>query len=236
MNTQIFSVRLSGTIIQRRPLISFRGKWLPEMGFVPGAPIKVMAVPGGIDFSLCGDETVEKIIHVISSDGKGCQTPKLAVSGEHIYSYGLALGDTLAARHEYGKIQVRKLPVTASNKYIIISSVKDTNDLCPRVFFSGTWLTELGFVQDALATISSEPGIMTFKLQDNDVEYRALVKYARKNRMQLLQVKKMSDPAIEVEGMCVEKSGFEVDDICSVHYEHGLIRLEKLDAEQLGFG
>ena len=157
------------------------------------------------------------------------------------------MGDTLIVEHSPGLIRARKLdpqklgfervrPVTVSH-----ITRKYTDEPIPKVRLVGDWLTDIGFEIDAVATVASEPGIMTLKLTE-DGEYNALMKFVRQHKMKLTQVSKdphkrreEPQPCIGITGSIVDKAGFQKGDMLAASYEYGTIKLQKLDFEKLGF-
>ena len=140
---------------------------------------------------------------------------------------GWNLGDTLIARYEYGLVHLRRLP--PGQDKVVTSRV------------SGQWLLDLGFEHEAVLTVDSEPGQIVCQLQEDGIKRTAeLVKYARLNGMNLLQVHKVHDsrvtiPLIEIPPSRFVKAGFAPDDACIATYEHGRITLQPIDFAALGF-
>ena len=131
----------------------------------------------------------------------------------------------LLMRYEFGFIRARKLPA-------------DIKIVSARLF--GQWLEELGFVPDTVLTVDSAQGVITCQLQENGRErVSALVKHARKNKLNLLQVTPQRDnsdyPQFEIPPSRFEKAGFAPDDSFLATYEYGRITLNPIDFEALGF-
>jgi hypothetical protein len=230
----------------RRPYISILTDWLPDMGFVPGALVEaVPELDGGLVFRLYD----EKILHsselnaaTHSSAGKlikaytACigqkESPALAISGQILYSAGLSIGDTLVARYEYGLIRMRKLP-DAVKVVHMKNRTKDENSM-QKLNLTGEWLSELGFIPDVLLTAYSEKGCITFTLQNEGIEkYKELVRFARKNKMKLLQVSTMIAcgkriPRIEITDVCLYNAGINAYEPLLAFCKHSLIKLQKL--------
>ena len=219
-----------------RPRLAFGVKWLGDMGFVGGALVQFLPEPGGVTFILC-DENIQKYSEldrrtkekggVLLQSYEYRDGLKLYVSGSRLNDTGLVFGDALIIRYEYGFIRMRKLPC---------NTAKLTT---ARVI--GKWLSEPGFVPDSVLTVDSSPGLITCQLHENGVERTAeLVKYARKNKLQLLQVQKRKYKRgviqwIDIPHQCLEKAGFAPSDLFIAVYEHGTIKLQKPDFEALGF-
>jgi len=221
------------------------------MGFVPGVLVQALPEPNGMVFNLCDEnickyselvsDTKEKggnIMTVSRSDNNHHTGSTLQATGKYILSGGLAVGDPLLALYDYGIIRVRKLP---SAPIFSVAAFKSdhTIERAPKIRLFGQWMTDVGFVPDALATAKSEPGTITFTLQNEGIEsYRELVKYARERNLKLFQVNRehrKPGPYIWVMGQCLSKAGFGIGDVLMAVYEYGLIKLQKLDFAELGF-
>jgi len=218
------------------PRLVFQAEWLGNMGFISGALVQFIPEPGGITFTLC-DENIgrysELSLRTKELGGTLMQVYEyrdglqLCISGARLNDTGLIFGDKLLVRYKPGIIQMRKLSQCA---------VKLVN-----AHVVGKWLAESGFVPDAVLSVDSKPGIITCNLHENGVERTAeLVKYARANKLQLLQVQK--EPYkhgviqwIDIPPSCLEKAGFGPDDSMLAVYEYGIIKLQKPDFVALGF-
>ena len=236
----IYVQYISRTRTTARPQIRFFGEWLAEIGFTPGVLIQLLPEPNGVVFQLY-NEIVQKYSDFLketqAKGGKiihGCYEYEhglhLITSGECIRAGGLEFGDFCIARYDYGIIRVRKLPPRTK---VIIPKLKNPKSrmLC------GNWLTEIGFVPDAIMTVSAEPGKITLSLRNNGIEnYAGLVKYARANNMRVVQVmKKTKLICIAIPDLCLNKAGFTMEDPFYTQYDHGVITLSKLNFEALGF-
>ena len=105
----------------------------------------------------------------------------------------------------------------------------------PKIRLSGKWLTPLGFVLDAIATAHADPGLVTVTLQ-KDVQYKELVRTARKNRLKILQIRpEAGQPHMGITGSFVDTAGFGLGDMLTADCSHGLIKLQKLDFVGIGF-
>ena len=254
MNIHLLSVTNAGSVSGRRPGLSFFAGWLPEMGFIPGALVQVLPEADGMVFNLC-DENIPryseldaltkerggKLIQAAEANIKGRETPILAVSGQLLFDSGLSFRDPVITKYEYGLIRIRKLPDTM--RVIYMTSIKDqyTGRQAPTVKLIGEWLPGFGFTPDALATVEAEPGCITFTLRDDGFEkYGELVRFARQNKMKLIQVltsptRGKRYPYIRITGSGVDRAGFMPGDALLASCEHGLIKLQKLDFQKLGF-
>ena len=217
------------------PRLAFHGKWLGAMGFLPGALVQFVPELGGMTFTLC-DENIQKyseldrqtkeqggILMQVYEYRDGLQ---LCISGARLDATGLIFGDALLIRYEPGFVHMRRLPGMAKL-------------VTPHVV--GQWLAESGFVPNAVLTMASEPGLITCTLHENGLERTAeLVKYARANKLKLIQVQKEKYKHgviqwIDIPPPCLEKAGFTPDDALLAVYEYGLIKLQKPDFVSLGF-
>lgn len=113
-------------------------------------------------------------------------------------------------------------------------------DRRPRLSFSGSWLPEMGFCEDALVMAIPEPDGFAFTLQDEQItRYSDLVKQAKEKNGKLLQVihatyKGRRFPAISTTGSHLTSSGLCIDDTVVVRYTPGAIRMRKLDTKGYG--
>jgi len=245
---QIITVQRNGLAVDSRPRIQFTGDWLLRMGFVSGALVQTLPEQDGFVFNLCDENikyselfhsTKEKggtLIRLYIADQRTQKGPALVTTGKHIYSGGLKMGDTCIARCEYGRIRVRK--VSGNIRLINVARTKDphTGEPVPMVFMFGDWLNDIGFTCDTLMTVASEPGCITFTAHNKAVVYSEIVKFARKNKMQLVQVStKDGAPHITLTGSRIVNAGFSLGDIFAAEYEYGSIRLQKLDPLRFGF-
>ena len=220
------------------PRIQFYAEWLRGMGFVPDALVQFLPESDGISFILCNEniprysnlllQTIERggtLMNVKSHRHR--EDPQLCLSGAHLNRTGLAYGDNLIIRYEYGSIRMRKLPGGA---------VKLVN---PHLV--GQWLADSGFLPDEVLTVASEPGVIICKLQENGRERTAeLVKFAREKKLKLIQVQKIKYSKsiihyFDIPPSCLEKAEFTPDDTLLATYEHGVIKLQKPDFVGLGF-
>jgi len=255
MYTQLRTVTFTGQAAGKsRPRIALYAPCLADMGFKPEALVQVFPEENGMVFVLC-NENIEKysqllndtrkkggkLIQVYLANDRSHQGPAISTTGKYIRTAGLEMGDAYVVRYDYGFIRIRKLPDIANTKVILATSIreKNTGSPIPKIRLYGEWLSDIGFTPDALATAAAEPGLVVFKLQDNNIEsYSTLVKYARQNKATLLQVKKEGKgnfPIIGITGSIPYRAGFTQDDVFIASYEYGTIKLQKLDLKQLGF-
>jgi hypothetical protein len=198
------------------------------MGFTPGALVKVLTGPGEMSFMLCDESNVKEKKGTFV---KVLKAPSLSISGPYIHDAGWDIGDSILAQYEYGLIRVRKLP--PSTKVMPAAAARKKEDLR----LSGSWLASNGFVPDSVVTVASEPGSIVIKLYENGVEnYVGLVKYARQNKLKILQVRKgVRNRFIDVAGSCLNKAGFSPDELFLASYDYGVIKLQRLNFVGLSF-
>ena len=223
---------------KNNPRLQFYAEWLREMGFVPDALVQFLPEPGGMSLTLCNENipkysellcrTVERggtLIHVNLHRHR--EDPQLFLSGVHLKRAGLGYGDNLIIRYEYGSIRMRKLPGGA---------VKIVNS-----HLVGKWLADSGFLPDEALTVASTPGLITCKLQENGRGRTAeLVRFARENKLKLLQVQKTKlknefGQYLDIPSSCLEKAGFSPEETLLAVYGQGVIKLQKPDFVGLGF-
>ena len=253
MNIQTATVHRSGRAANSRPRVQFCGDWLTGIGFVNGGLVQTLPEPDGLAFNLCNENigsysglyqsTKEQggaLNRIYVSNSRYSKGPTFVTTGKHILSGGLKVGDSLVAYYEYGRIRVRRLGDNV--RLIHAARMKDprTKELRPKVFIWGDWLNGIGFPPDTLVTVASEPGLLTFAAHGEAVIYSEIVRFARKNKLRLIQVgyktgQKTNGTIISLQNSCIERAGFCLDDIFYVTYEFGVIKLQKLDLEKFGF-
>jgi len=218
------------------------------VGFTEGALVQFLPEQHGASLVLC-NENIPKYCELSrvtkEKGGTLCQVhdyrdgPSLHISGSTLDATGLVYTDPLlamrpTAQYEYGLIRLRKLPV---------GDYKITN-----AHVVGKWLNDLGFLPDEVFTVKAEPGLITCQLHENGRERtNELVKFARQNKLQLLQVQKMrygrpyaygqGKPNafgqgfwhyFDIPSAALEKAGFESDEALLANYSYGFIQFQKL--------
>jgi len=206
------------------------------MGFTSGALVQYLPENGGMTFTLFNENipSYSDLYHdTKAKNGTLMQVYcrrdgwQLCVCSAALGPTGLQYGDSLIVRYEYGFIRLRKLPKGAVQL------------VTPHVV--GKWLTVAGFVPDAVLTVAAQLGTITCTLHENGIERTAeLVKYARANKLQLLQVQHSKYKHgvlqwIDLPKSCLDIAGFTPDDTLLATYEHGFIQLQKPDFVGLGF-
>lgn len=249
MNIQLANVQRNGRADNSRPRIQFCGHWLNELGFVTGALVQSIPEPNGFSFKLCNENigsyselfrvTREKggtLIRVYLVQERTREGPGFVTTGHHIYKAGLKIGDALVAKTEAGLIRVRKVPENMRLIPVAREKHPRTGEPKPRAFLLGNWLNDIGFTPDTLTTVATAPDCITIKAHMEPVVYSDIVRFARLNKMKLIQVStKDGAPLIVVSGSCAEKAGFALGDIFCAKMEQGIIKLQKLDPVECGF-
>ena len=260
MHIKLLTVSRSGYAADSKPRILFRGGWLSASGFIHGALVQVLPEPGGMVFNLRNEniESYSELFHATRGKGgsliqvcientKDNKEATFVTSGKYIESAGFSAGDALIAGYGYGVIHVRKIDPgklgLENVRVITVTHIRKKHAVIPKVRLSGGWLSGAGFTPDSLATAKSAPGILTLRLVDTDKSgYNALMKYLRGNGMKLVQASKEPHnrgetpvPCIGITGSIIDKTGFKVGDTLAASYEYGVIQLQKLDFDKLGF-
>ena len=216
-----------------RTKIGIRSSWLADIGFVCGVPVRAIPLPDGFILAL-QDECNRhngKLIHV------GLDGTKLALTLNFANNFtiaGLAAGDFLAARYEYGIITAKKLP--PAQKYYVVASHNHGAFLR----LNGAWLNDAGFLPDTIAMVAVQRDCISLRLWDETAEsaasYSEIVKFARTHQYQILQAQKNQHiTIIDLDGYLLNRAGVNTGDIAGIHYEHGRITLFKPDLQKLGF-
>jgi len=255
MKYQLLSLTSNGVNAHLLPKIYLYGNWLAEFGFINNALVQALPEDNGIVFNLCNEIICYSELYerTNASNGKliqiyaDRQSVALTLSGHFLSNVGLAIGDALIAKYDYGVIRVRKVDpiklgfdVSPSNiKLITMKSEKSRyGGRFPKIQLSGRWLADVGFIPESVATAKVEKGIFTLKLQENGAEkYGELVKFARKNGMRIVQVRSQHRevPLIIISGSICDKAEFGNEDILVATFSYGNIELRKLDFAKLGF-
>jgi len=243
---QILSVQCSGKSAESIPRIQFSGSWLAELGFVKDVLVQVLPKPDELVISLYNDNiidyselyrsTKEKNGVLMQISFSPTKMPLFTTVGNRILNSGFNIGDMLIAKCEYGRIRIRK--VSGDTRLIEVSGVQKacSDGLMSRVWLWGDWLRDIGFLPDTLVTVKIEPDCITLAVQDKAVIYSDVVRFARKNKMRLVQVvERKGEPLINTRGACISDAGFLPGDMFSAECEHGIIKLQKLDPEKFGF-
>jgi len=205
------------------------------MGFVPDALVQFLPEPNGMTFTLC--DNVPKYSELLQQTReKGGvllninllqHRPQafLGISGTVLQKIGLSFGDTLLIRYEFGFVRMRKIPM-------------DIKIVTSRLF--GKWLAGLGFVPGSVLTVDSSPGLITCQLHENgQARTHELVNYARKNKLNLIQVTAQKDnndyPQFVIPLSRFEKAGLANDENFLATYDYGLIKLHPVDLHLFDF-
>jgi hypothetical protein len=249
MNIQFLSVQRCGPAANSRPRIQLTGGWLAEMGFVDGALVEALPVPGGIDFILrnenirrysglyhCAKENGGSLIRAYVPASRSRKGPAFVASGRYILKGGLKVGDQLAAKYEYGLVRVRK----AGDGIRLLQVTKErdgrTGAFRPKAWLWGSWLNDIGFAPGAIVAIAAEPGCITLTAQGGDAKYGDIVKSARQNRARLVKaIARRGVPTINFTGPPLVRAGFAIGDALAAECGRGLIKLQRLELGRFGF-
>ena len=220
-----------------RTRIGVHSPWLPGMGFVQGALVRAVPHQDGLTLTV-----QDKSSPVVKESGKYinvCLENKKPGPACYLTVYltqnfcipGLSAGDFLAAGFDYGIIKAKKLPV--ADKYVVVCSQNYNAFLR----LSGGWLSGIGFIPDTIVTVSLTRGCITLNvLKDGAADYSEIVKFARKHKYQVIQVRKNQHiTVLDISGYLLNSVGFGEGDISGIIHEYGTIRLFKPDLQQLGF-
>jgi hypothetical protein len=248
MNYYSLSVQHSGWAADSRPRIQIVGDWLHEIGFVNGALVQTLPKQDELIFTLSDkninyselyNETREQggtLHRIYIANTRTVQGLTLVTTGKHIGKCGFQFGDTLVAKYEYGSIRVRK--ISGNVRLVNVAKQKNERGITePKIYFFGDWLNDIGFSSDTLVTVAAEQGCITFTAYDKEIIYSEIVKYARRNKMKLIQVATTSygQTLINMKGSFIDRAGFACDDMIAACYEYGVIKLQKIDPQRFGF-
>ena len=245
---QLLSVQKNGLKSDTRPRIQIVGDWLLELGFVNGALAQTIPEKDGFLFKLCNEninyselyhstrEQGGTLIRVCITDERTRKGLTLVTTGRHILKGGLVLGDKLIAKCEYGCIKVRKISGNVRLVHVARTKHEYTGEPIPKLWLCGDWLNDLGFTADTLVTAHSEPNCITFTAHSKEIIYSDVVKFARKNKLRLIQVAtKLGAPVINFGGAYIDHAEFGLDDILSIEYEQNFLKLQKFDPQKFNF-
>jgi len=93
----------------------------------------------------------------------------------------------------------------------------------------GKWLETVGIMRDDVFLVVAKTGEITYTRQENAVERTdELVKFARKHKLKLLQVKYVgSGPFLEIPSAYLAKAGFQPDEPLLAFYDSGVLTLRQ---------
>jgi len=217
-----------------RTKIKISSPWLADMGFVYGAPVRAIPLPDGLTLVLQNEHNEKeggKLIHV----GLYRDKPTMTLNFSKSFSIpGLATGDFLAARYEYGVITARK--ISRAQKYCAVASHNHGAFLR----LNGAWLDDAGFLSDTIVMAAVCRDCITLRLWDESAKpnatYSDIVKFARAHKYQVLRAQvNQKITYINLGAHLLSRAGFGIGDIAGIHYEHGRITLLRSDLQQLGF-
>ena len=127
-------------------------------------------------------------------------------------------------------ITAKKLP--DAQRYYVIGS----RDYEAFLQFSGSWLSDAGFIPGTIATVSTANGFIVITVwSDTAATYGDVVKLARTYRHQIIQTQKNRHVTVlDIHGYILGRAGFGKGDISGVRYDDGVITLFKPDLRRLG--
>ena len=90
-------------------------------------------------------------------------------------------------------------------------------------------LSEFGFTVNAVLTAEAAPGAVVLTLREDGLEnYAELVRFARRNKMQILQVRKDGGGSfVELPSYLLSRAGFVPGNIFELFAEFGCIQLRE---------
>jgi len=118
----------------------------------------------------------------------------------------------------------------------IIPAVRDkrTDNYILKVWLSGKWLAEWGFVFDSVMTVEALNGSVILRLIAKEDCTAELVKHLRSQKMQLVQVFKVGQShCIDIFGQVLVKAGFVAGEDCIATLEYGLITIRGCNSSVL---
>ena len=222
-----------------RHKINIRSPWLAELGFIPGGAVFASPEQDGFTLTLqnatqniaqgnaCGNG---KLIHVGAE--RIDKKPALSLNfANNFATTGLSGGDFLIAQYQYGLITARKIP-DVQKCYIV-----DARNHGPYLRLNGAWLSDIGFSLDSIVTADISRDFIILRLWDDPAAtYDDIVKFARPNKLQVLQAQKNQHITfIDLDAHILERAGLESGDICGICHKYGAFTLFKPDLKKLGF-
>jgi len=116
--------------------------------------------------------------------------------------------------------------ITENTRMIPAVKNKRTNNDTLKVWLSGKWLAEWGFVFGAVLTVESTNESIVLRLVEKGYCIGELVSSTRKQKKQLLQVSRVGrNLCIEVYGQTLKKAGFEIGEDFIATLEQGVITI-----------
>ena len=213
-----------------RHKINIRSPWLADLGFIPGTAVFASPEQDGFTLSLQNYSNENgKLIHV---GLEKVDKPALSLNfANNFATAGLSGGDFLAAGYQYGLITARKIPDVQKCYTVGFRSHG------PFLRLYGDWISDLGFLLDSIVIATISRDFIVLRLWDDPAAtYDDIVKFARPNKLQVLQVhKNQLITFIDLDAHVLERAGLESGDICGICHKHGAITLFKPDLQKLGF-
>ena len=95
----------------------------------------------------------------------------------------------------------------------------------------GKWLEDLGFALDDVLTVAASCGVITYERQENGIQRTLeLVKFARENKLRLIQVKQQGNKLfIEIPPSCLKKANIAPNEMLYAIFENGALKLQRPD-------
>ena len=109
---------------------------------------------------------------------------------------------------------------------------RQTGMLVPKIRLAGYWLHDFGFTIDKLVTVAVDDGIILQLMENKD--YKEVVRFAYKNNMKLLQIRKeehnRGEPraCIDIFGSIIKRAELCTGDLLTKDCSFGQIKLQKL--------
>jgi len=228
--TQLISVTRSS---KNKPQLSIYTDWLTTVGFTPNSLVQFLPEPFGFTFTLCNSiPSYSKLARSTREKGGVLKNvhfcnifkkPHLTVTGVSMERTGLLYGDKTLAHYEYGFVRARKIPEGALKVVTTPERI------------AGKFLSQLGHAAGAVLLATPQRGLITCEFQENGME-RALelVRYARANRLYLLQLTDTRDKdrnifKLDIPASCLARADILPDDALIVSYSDGRLQLQKSD-------
>ena len=200
---------------------------IADFGFVHKKSVLVTYQHDGFTVVLCDNADANSDGRILHIGGCGnIYRLSVRLPKNSIFSNG----DFLAVKYEHGIITARKLP--SAQRYYVVGLLNHDAYLK----MSGYWLSDIGFTPDTTVTVSTVNGCILFNAwMDTSKSYRELVRFSRKNKYQIIQIRKNEIAStLEIPCYLFNRVGITSGDIIGVHYGYGRIKFFKPGLENLG--
>ena len=96
----------------------------------------------------------------------------------------------------------------------------------------GNWIRELGYNYGDVLTVHAHSGEIVYQFHENGIARTLeLVKFARRNKLKLIQVRKNGGlPFIEIPETSRQKAGFMPGERLCATFEDGVLKLQPLNS------